>query len=174
MTLPCDFSCETMNRFRVDLPYPPAEVARPSRRNAKLLSSAYGGHGSEMTAITQYISHNFFTADYPDVHEALEYIAITEMTHLNLLGKLILKLGVNPVIGSLEDNTWWSGKYPDYQTQIGAILLADIQGEKEAIAHYRRIISQVDDAHIVKLLERIILDEEKHIEVLTPLYLKYR
>jgi bacterioferritin len=169
----CDFSCEALNRYRVDLPYPEVAVERPNFRYAAIVSGAYGGRGSEMTAITQYTVHRFFIEQYPDLAEAYRYIAITEMEHFELLGSLIKRLGRPPVVKSYETNQFWSGSFPDYQYRLGAIIQSDIQGEKDAIAHYQRIIRSVDDAGIQNLMRRIILDEEKHIEILTKLYKEY-
>lgn len=170
----CDFSCEKMSRYSVDLPYPEVIIDCKNIHYARLISGAYAGRGSEMTAITQYTFHNFFTSEYPDVATALKYISIVEMDHLRMLGELIRRLGLIPKYISCETGGYWNGTYPDYHTQIACMLEADIQGEREAIAHYKRLISQIGSESINKLLRRIIMDEEKHIEVLTPLYEKYR
>ncbi len=169
----CDFSCQEMARYQVDLPYPEVKVRGPNHRWAALLSGTFASAGSELTAITQYNYHNFFTESYPEVHTALKYIAAVEIIHLNLLGDLIRRLGLKPIYATYETNTFWSGAYPDKSTEIAAMLEADIQGERDAIAHYKRIIAQIPDESINNLLRRIILDEEKHIEVLTPFYLRY-
>ena len=165
-----DFSYDEFNQYRVDLPYPDVVVLKPNTHYARLVSGAYAGRGSETTAITQYISHRYFTSDYPDVFVAYKYIALVETVHQELLGKLIKNLGLKPLFFSYETNHYWNGSYPDYKYTLNKILQSDIQGEKNAIAHYTRLIKQIDDESIRNLFRRIILDEEKHIEVLTHLY----
>jgi len=170
----CDFSCEEFNKYRVDLPYPEVILNFRNAYYAELVSGAYAGRGSEMTAITQYTFHNLYTDDYPDVLTAIKYISIVETVHLRLLGKLIRQLGLIPKYINYETETYWNGSYPNNNTKIADMLSADLQGERAAVAHYQRLISQIKNGPIDALFRRIILDEEKHIEVLTPLYEKYR
>lgn len=94
----------------------------------------------------------------PDVYVAYKYITIVETTHLELLGNLILTLGVNPLFYSYETSQYWSGYNPDYQLTLNQILQSDIQGEREAIAHYNQIINSIDEKSIQALVQRIILD----------------
>jgi|AGTN01.3.fsa_nt_gi Uncharacterized conserved protein len=166
----CGFDCELFNRYRVDLPYPDVMVSRVGTGYAAILSGIFAGKGSETTAIAQYASHRFFTLDYPEVFTAYKYIAFVEMIHFELLGSLIKRLGLDPRLYSYEDRRWWSGEDPAYRYAIRAILDSDIEGERDAIAHYTRAIGQIPDEGIRALLRRIIMDEERHIEVLTQLY----
>jgi len=169
----CDFNCDEFNRYRIDLPYPSTSNVKPNARYGQIISDAYAGQGSETTAIAQYWSHRYFVKNIPDVYVAYKYITIVETTHLELLGNLILTLGVNPLFYSYETSQYWSGYNPDYQLTLNQILQSDIQGEREAIAHYNRIINSIDEKSIQALVRRIILDEEKHIEELTRLYKRY-
>ena len=169
----CDFSCEEFNQYRVDLPYPDVVLNLRNAYYAELISGAYAGRGSEMTAITQYTFHNLYTDEYPDVFTAMKYIAIVETIHLRLLGKLIRQLGLIPKYMTYETETYWNGAYPNSSIKIAEMLAADLEGERGAVAHYRRLINQIKNESIDGLFRRIILDEEKHIEVLTPLYDKY-
>lgn len=169
----CGFCCEELNQYRVLLPYPEVFVSAENEHYARLISGAYAGSGSEMTAVTQYAFHNLYTENYPDVFTAIKYISIVEMTHLRMLGKLMIQLGLSPKYGSYETESYWNGLYSDYNTRIGDLLAVDIQGEHNAIEHYHRLIKQIRDEGITQLFRRIILDEEKHLEILMPLYLKY-
>ncbi len=56
-----------------------------------------------------------------------------------------------------------------YRNTFAQIIQSDIEGEKAAIAHYQRMIRQIGDTQIQNLFKRIILDEERHIEILTEL-----
>ncbi len=164
------FDCTLFNQYHVDLPYPAVSVNAPNPRWAALLSGAFAGKGSESTAIGQYSTHRFFTQAWPEIYTAYKYIAFTEMTHFSLLGHLILKLGTNPKLFSYQDLRWWSGEDPEYHQSIRPILESDMEGERNAIAHYTRLIGEIDDESIRTLLRRIILDERRHLEVLGQLY----
>ena len=169
----CDFSCEEFNQYRIDLPYPEVTVDRPNHQWARLVSGIYAGKGSETTAIAQYTAHRYYTAQYPAAFTAYKYITIVETIHLELLGNLVLALGFKPLFASFETNRYWTGQYPDYQFDLRRIIEADIAGERGAIAHYQRLIGQIPDESIQALFRRIILDEERHIEVLNWLYATY-
>ena len=47
------------------------------------------------------------------------------------------------------------------------------EGEKLAIATYKRQAEWIQDEYVVANLERIILDERLHIEIIEQLYEKY-
>jgi bacterioferritin len=167
----CDFSCDEFNQYRVNLPYPATIIEKPDLNYARLVSGIYACKGSESTAIAQYTSHRYFTQQYSAAFTAYKYITIVETVHLELLGNLILDLGCSPLFFSYESKEYWSGSYPDYQYTLKQILESDIQGERGAIAHYTKLISLISNESIQALFRRIILDEERHIEVLSGLIL---
>lgn len=166
----CPFDCAVYAQYSLEIPYPNVEPKAPNRRYAQIVSGAFGGKGSEMTAITQYGAHRLLLRERPEAYRAYQYIAYVEMIHWNLLGTLIHRLGMYPTIRSCETGCWWNGSFPAYRQKFAEIIEADIAGEKDAIAHYRRMMERIDDQAIQSLFARIILDEEKHIEILNGLY----
>lgn len=157
---------EECGKYLVNLPYPEVGKLSYNFEYAAMISDAFSGAGSEMTAFLQYVGHNFYTPEYPELHFAYQCIASVEFTHLNLLGGLILKLGLPPKFINYQTNVYWSGEFPAYAYQLRPILLADIEGEKAAIAHYLRLIRQIDCPEIQTLFRRIILDERNHLKTL--------
>ncbi|MFY9534584.1 manganese catalase family protein, partial [Clostridium sp.] len=86
-----------LDLYRAKLPYPPIVVVKPNKHYAEIIQTSFAGAVSEFSAISQYIYHHLRTEDqYPEISKALESIAIVEMYHLEILGKLIIKLGGNP------------------------------------------------------------------------------
>jgi len=164
------FDCALFNQYHINQPYPDVAVRQINPQWAALLSGTYAGKGSESTAIGQYTTHRFFTQAWPDIFTAYKYITFTEMTHFWLLGDLIRRLGTNPVLFSYEDGTYWNGAFPEYHRAIRPILESDMEGERGAIAHYTRLIGEIEDEGIQSLMRRIILDEQRHLEVLTEFY----
>lgn len=153
-------------RYLVDAPYPEVGKLAHNFEYAALVSDAFAGAGSEATALSQYVAHNFYTLEHPELHFAYECIASVEFLHLKLLGGLVLKLGQAPKFMSYVSNEYWSGEFPVYAYQIHPILLADLEGEKAAIAHYLRLIRQINCPEMQALFRRIILDERKHVETI--------
>lgn len=145
-------------------PYPPIMVERPNKNYAMLILDDYAGLISEMTAINQYLYHDFtLNKKYPEVAKALERIALNEMRHLEVLAELVVALGEKPIYYSTSG--YWSGEYVEYGESVLDKLIADLNSEKEAINKYQRHIALIDDKNIKAILARIILDEEVHIKI---------
>ncbi len=160
------FQCSLFEHYKVNLPYPSISDVPKNRCYAAIVSDGFAGKGSETTAIAQYSVHRFLLENAPDLSEAYQYIAFTEMQHFWLLGNLVRQLGTCPNLYSIPCNQYWNGTFPAQRTGIRAILESDIAGEHDAIAHYNRMICQIDNEQIQALFRRIILDEEKHIAIL--------
>lgn len=161
-------------KFCCDKPYPPIQVEGENTKYAKILLEDYAGEGGEDTAIHRYLYQSFIQED---VKDTLKGIACVEMKHLDMLGKLIWKLGYLPAFHTIDSNVEciipWTSKYVDYSTDLSKILLDDISKEMQAITRYQKHISEIDDCYIKRVLERIIEDEEVHINCLQILYHKY-
>ena len=52
-------------------------------------------------------------------------------------------------------------------------FFSDISAEMKAITQYEKHISLIKNEEIIALLQRIILDEQMHVETLSELYRKY-
>ena len=157
-------------------PYPEPRVAAPNPYYANLLLEDYAGVVSEMTAINQYLYHHFtFGEGFDELTELVECIAIIEMKHLELLAETILLLGVAPEFRTLSANTpvYWKAEYVYYGHNVCDRLASDIAAETQAIQSYRQHQQLIDDPHIKQLLERIILDEQFHLQLFRAAFAKY-
>lgn len=163
---------EEMIDFRVNKPYPPIRVLEENIRYAKLLLNDFSGVVSEFSAITQYVNHEIKISTLnPKTSVTIKGIAMVEMHHLQMIGQLITLLGCDPNYEIIKKNKPlnWSPKFINYGSSINNMINFDIEGEVQAIAQYKKHIQEIDDPFIDAILRRIILDEEKHIEVLTSL-----
>ncbi|WP_378954769.1 manganese catalase family protein [Pelosinus sp. sgz500959] len=155
-------------QFMLPDPYPIPKVVKQNYYYASLLAEDYAGMKGELTAITQYI-YQYITLqnNYPDIATLAKQIAITEMYHLELLGKTIQLLGEEPIIGCAGYNTmrFWNSQFIYYGEGVYDKLYADINHEKEAIQNYKEHQQCIDDPYIKNLLERIIYDEEYHLHL---------
>lgn len=158
----------SQNDCVLNAPYPPVEVKDKNLYYARLLLNNYAGQNGEMTAITQYLYQHFITEERSkSLSKTLECISKVEMHHMELLGELITKLGGNPLFKtqSRGKSTFWSAKYvPEIQNEK-SLLLKNIESENTAIKDYKMRILQIKDQNIQSLLERIIKDEEHHINI---------
>lgn len=147
---------------KLDIPYPKLKVEKENKDYAYLLLEDYAGINSELSSITQYSYQNFneFVSN-KNLSNSLKDIAIVEMHHLAILGKLIKLLGVNPIY---KTNEYWHSKNICYTVNIKEMLLSDVDLEEKAIINYQKHLKLIDDKYIKAILERIILDEEKHLE----------
>ena len=98
------------------------------------------------------------------------------MHHLEILGKLILKLGLNPIyatVDSSNDNViYWTSENVDYTDDIKKMLQVDIQAETLAIEQYELHKEMMDDKYIRAIIDRIIQDEKEHLKIFKELYNK--
>lgn len=151
--------------YHIDRPYPEVIVDRCDYRDACCLKGDFGGAESETTAIMQYVCQAY-SAGMVDksLHDFFIGIAITEMHHHDLLGETLCKLGEKPVIA--DGRRFWSAGNVNYSTNIVEMLIVDIQAERQAIRNYRRTIKCLNNLSIIELIERIIMDEEYHVQLL--------
>ena len=162
-----------MKNCSMPYPYPPIKVREKNRRYAQILANLYAGRYSELTAISGYIYQSIITDEkVPDASDTFECIAVCEMRHFDMLGKLILLLGDDPklcVRVGRNRNRYWSGDYVDGETDPYRMIKNDIRAEEEAIADYSKSIELINDEFIKEILERIIIDEKHHIVLLGSL-----
>lgn len=161
-------------KYCSDKPYPLVQVENPNIEYAKILLEDYAGEGGEDTAIHRYLYQSIVK---DELSTALEQIAKVEMRHLEILGKLIWKLGYPPAYYTVDSNIEcilpWNGNYIDYSIDLKEILLEDIDKEMKAIRRYQKHIEEIGDCYIKQILKRIIEDEEIHVVCLQSLYHKY-
>jgi bacterioferritin len=116
----------------------------------------------ELTAINQYMVHSEMCSNwgYERLHKTIEKVAIDEMKHAEkLIGRILFLEGI-PTVSRL--NPLNIGK------DVQAIVLTDLDAEHEAIASYNKAIEQaaaLHDAGTREMLEDILEDEEKHLDL---------
>lgn len=147
-------------KYASDLPYPEI-VVDENLQEAKMLMPSYSGVAGELTAILTYAFQSYITLKLQDVKEALEKVAQVEMHHHELLGTTITKLGGFPVMGA---RNYWNGSFVNYTLDPKKFLAQNIIAEENAIRNYERTILNITSPQVKTLLERIILDEQVHIE----------
>ncbi len=151
--------------YASELPYPKIETTNDLRL-AKMLLPSYAGIGSETTAVMTYCYQVYISPKYAKIQDALEHIAVVEMKHHEILGKLIYALGGYPIIGARQ---YWNGAMANYTLNPKKFLKENIEAEKAAIRNYEQTILNTDNENVKTILSRIILDEELHIKIFETL-----
>lgn len=162
-------------KVKLDIPYPEVRVEEKNPYYADLLSEDYAGRTSETTATLLYSYQHFNTFDSnEEFSKIIEEIAIVEMKHLEMLGKTIKLLGKEPIYKTCEasrgDCVMWSASNIDYSTRLKEMLEVDIREESKAIKIYESHKRLIKDKYIKNMLDRIILDEKRHLEIFKSLY----
>ena len=163
--------------------YPIAAAQTKNQQYVRMIRNAYCGSGCpELDAVMQYFYHSLILRECtPQVSREISNIAICEMHHLELLGQLLCSMGSEPKFFASHclphgmQNVWWSARPGRivYAGELGPALRADIQLKTGIIENYRRIVREISDSGIVRLLERILLDEEEHLRIFTALLQRF-
>ena len=152
--------------YRVDAPYPTVCVEAENSLYACEMLSNMAGVVSEMSDVTRYFYIAVVTlALYSDISMCFHHISIVEMHHLNLFAELARLLGEDPGLWSCRGRRWWSPSFIAYPCQLNAQISASIKAEEETAAKYSRQARMIRDPNIVAVLDRVIMDEERHLQI---------
>lgn len=165
-----NFSPDECN-YVVDQPYPPVQVKCPNPVYASEMLSNIGAIVSEMSDVARYFYVSVVAREeYSSIATCFHHISIVEMHHLDIFAELALQLGADPRLWSGETyKRWWSPSFIGYPKDICGLIKESITAEKEAIAKYSEQANTISDPNIVENLERIILDEKRHLEIFTDM-----
>ncbi len=153
----------------VDLPYPPIQCEARQREYAHAMLSNIGSAVSEMSTISSYFYNSVvLNHEYGDFAECFHKISIIEMHHLHIFASLSFQMGADPRLWSLKNRRpqYWTPAYNNYSREVKEIIENAIRGEEGAIQKYTKQAKIIRDANVIENLERILLDEQRHVKVL--------
>lgn len=159
-----NFNCNAT----VDLPYPKIEPESRNREYALAMLSNVGSSNSEMTAVSLYFyNHVILEPSYAAFSKCFEEISIAEMHHLEMFATLSFEMGADPRLWSNRNGkmVYWTPEYNNYPREVRNVITNSIQSEQAAIRKYKAQAANIKDKNVVSILNRIILDEERHIEI---------
>lgn len=168
--------CEEKFAVRDVAEYPPVKVCGKNPKYAMAMLSNIGACNSEMSAISLYFYNSLIANEkYEEIGKIFHKISMVEMHHMNIYGQLAEMLGADPRLWSVSNRnfTYWSPACNRYPRKIDKMLRNAYNGEKEAVSKYRQQAEWIQDEFVVANLNRIILDECLHIEIMEQLYEKY-
>ena len=159
---------QNFTSFSAPDPWPPVRVERPNPRYAAEMLSNIGACDSEMTAAALYFYNSTVLSDAePEFSGIFHRISIVEMRHLEIFARLAHLLGADPRLWSFHNDRlcYWSPACSRYPTQMTALLQNALALEQETILKYRQQAARICDACLADLLNRVILDEQLHLEI---------
>lgn len=152
--------------------YPPVKVCGPHAGYAEQMLSNIGACNSEMSAVSLYFYNSVvLKSHHRDIALVFHKISMVEMHHLDIFATLALQLGANPRLWSYQGRnlSYWTPGCNQYPCQLLPLLQNALQGENQAIAKYRDQANRIGDPYIVALLQRILLDEQHHVDIFQDL-----
>lgn len=158
-----------MNR----IPYPEVSGIEPNYKFGRMLYDAYSGSKSELTTILTYVFQYLTNGEAEEVRMFLQAIANQEMKHLELLGEILVCLGLEPYYMSTYGNKWCSDNVRSSFRDLREMFDFNIEAEKGAIEGYKKLIDICESDKIKIVLARIIMDEENHVKIFEALKGKY-
>lgn len=168
-------SGRVIDRYRADLPYPPIEGVSENKHYACLVKSAYCGPESEMTAVLQYFYYSCQLKDvFDEGYKDLKYIAIVEMEHMDMLARLVMALGGDAcyTVRTSMGESYWNAKIIKCSKTPRQIILESIVSEEAAIDGYMELCRNINDEAVTSVIQRIVMDERCHLDILRQLYKK--
>ncbi|SHJ00836.1 ferritin-like domain-containing protein [Propionispora hippei] len=153
--------------YKANAPYPPVRVDEPNLAYADEMLSNMGAVVSEMSDVTRYFYISVVTEpEFRSISVCFHHISIVEMHHLNIFAELALQLGTDPRLWcGRTRKRWWSPSFIGYPRDVCALITESIEAEKAAIRKYSRQADTICDGNIVAILNRIILDEKRHLQI---------
>ncbi len=152
------------------IPFPKLDGIEKNERDLKIISPAYAGDESELTAILQY-TYQYINLEEEGLEEEaklLKGISMDEMKHFATLGRLIAKLGAKPVFSYFPPYPirFFTTRSVSYSLSPKKMLADSIVGEQYAIDGYSRMIAKLSDEKVRAVIARIRMDEMEHLKVL--------
>ena len=154
-------------------PYPTTEGIAPDCRSLRIISPAYASSTGELNSVLQYNYHAviFNSKGLEEYAELIDSIAVAEMIHLKILGKLICALGAQPVYSLLPPAgfNFYSAKFVAYSRSLKNMIEDDILAERHAIMSYAHMLDRLRDDRVNGIIARLLEDEKLHLKAFSDL-----
>lgn len=159
-------------QYKVDAPYPLVNVDEPNFAYACEMLSNVGNNVSEMSDVSRYFYISVVAKrKYSSISKCFYHVSVVEMQHLNIFAELALLLGADPRLWCGQTRKrWWSPMFISYPHSMRELIAESIKAEEAAIRKYSRQANIICDTNIVSMLNRIILDEERHLQTFRDMY----
>lgn len=154
----------------LNVPYPKITESNLNRYDTQMILRLYA---DELVGIHDYIFYSIvFAETNPELADIFECISIAEMKHFKLYAKLLYLSGRYPgykvLLPYLKKES-----HRAYSTDIVSALEHILSAEQLSASNTRLVLSQANDPSAVRILKRIVTDEDHHVKILSALKRKY-
>ena len=155
----------------LNLPYPKITESNLNRYDTQMILKLYA---DKLVSIHDYIYYSLiFAESVPDLADIFECISIAEMRHFKLYAKLLLLSGVHPGYKVLLPYLKKSGHSNNSLNTVD-VLDNMHTSEQLSASNTRLVLSQANDQSAVRVLKRIVADEDHHEKLLSELIKRYK
>ncbi len=155
----------------LNIPYPKITESNLNRYDTQMILRLYA---EKLVSIHDYIYYNLLFSELnPELADILECISIAEMKHFKLYAKLLLLSGIHPGYKALLPYLRKEGRGMS-STNIDNALERLHGAEQLSASNTRLVLSQANDTSAVRVLKRIVEDEDHHVKILSALRKKYK
>lgn len=150
--------------------YPKLKKQNANSYYLGLVQNLYAGSEGELACFLQ-TTYQFDVLEQsaPEVSELLKKISEQDKKHLSILSHIILMLGGDPKFFNAQ-NKWFSTREVDYVQGVKQIVSYDIELKEKIIIDYKSTMQKISSPDIKAVLERILADENNHLQALKNIY----
>ena len=148
------------------VPYPDIEGII---KNPMFLNDISSSRLHELGDVSDYIYFSLMLKEcYPLLSELFEKMALTEMRHFGILGKMTIALGGDPAVRVKHSNPYYGKPECLDRHTVKRIVSSALEGEQTAVKRYTKLANAMSsDKTAAALLLRIAADEEHHARMLS-------
>ena len=152
--------------FNCDAPYPSASDLKTDLLSAKTIYPLYSGLHGELNSVAFYSKRfvHLKRNGNADICDLFLGIIACEIKHFSYLGKAIFFLGAIPKI--ISEENYRAEKDFGRVISTRQILLDAVSQKSTNITEYERVKSKLKSESVMKIIERIIIDERLHLALI--------
>ena len=124
---------------------------------------------SELSDVSDYVYYSLMLEEcYPELSALFDKMAMTEMRHFLLLGRMLIRLGGDPAVRVRQTNPFYGKPERLDAHAVHRMLAVSLEREQGAMNIYKRMACAMScDTAAAALLDRIAADEEHHARMLS-------
>jgi len=139
----------------------PIHIEHPDEKFAAVLLADYDGPDSEFAAFVRYMYHSLYMIN-PYVRDLLGMMAAEELSHWEMIGVVIRKLGLADLPPYDSSGEFYDAHSLGKDKDILEMLKNDEEAEELAKKRYTKLLNLTNDVYIKRLLRFLIRREAVH------------
>ncbi len=154
----------------LNIPYPRITESNLNRYDRQMILKLYA---DKLVGIHDYIYYNIvFAETNPELSDIFDCISIAETKHFKLYARLLYLSGIHPGYKVLLPYLRKDGRSA-VSTNVSSALEHLHSAEQLSASNTRLVLSQANDVSAVRVLKRIVADEDHHVKILSALKKRY-